>query len=122
MGRSWDTKHMRLCTLSKTLSIRQPWLPTGMLIFSPLPLSLCLNTGARGSLAGWRWLPALCLNMMAGCLLQARHGHSGDTKPADSQSAHALPQSPQLLHRAEAALFPRLLGSGFCGSLQSLQA
>lgn len=32
--------------------------------FIPPCLSLCQNTGACGSLARWRWLPALCLDMM----------------------------------------------------------
>lgn len=43
MGRNWDTKHMHLCTLSKTFPIRQPWLPAGMFIFFPLA-SLCAKT------------------------------------------------------------------------------
>lgn len=40
----------------------------------------------------------------------------------DSHSACALPQFPQLSHGAEATLFPHLVGSGFCDSLQGLQA
>lgn len=118
MGRNRDTKHMCLCTVSKTLPIRWPGSSRDVLFF-PLA-SLCART--QEHVAGWTWLPALCLDTMAGCLLRAGHGRFGDAKPADSHSVHALPQFPQLSHRAEATPFPRLLGGVFCGSLQSLQA
>lgn len=75
-GRNWDKTHVSV------VQDPPPWAcQQGCSFFSPLA-SLLPKPGSkaapRGSPVGRRQLPALCLGVMAGCLLRAGYRHFGD--------------------------------------------